>query len=133
MTVAAPTRAQHPTGTPRPGGWIAADLAPVAAQVVATIRDYDLADVHHILGEVPAERRQELILVLAAMVDPDRTAGELLAWTGRPAISRDDEDWSRPPASKSRGSCHRCGKVMRRDKIARHIRAQHPDDTAQAA
>jgi hypothetical protein len=123
----------HPQA-PRAGEWIAGHLAPVAAELAGTIRDYDLADVHEILHDVRDVDRVDLILVLAAMVDPDKTPGELLAWTGAPVPSRDDGvDWTKIPASKQRGACHLCGKVMRRDKLPRHRRTQHPDAAEAAA
>lgn len=131
-TVPTAGRRAHPSA-PRPGDWLAADLAPVAAQLAGTLRDYDLADVHGVLADVPEQKRTDLILVLAAMVDPDATPAELLAWTRRPAESRDAGDWRTLPASKQRGACHLCGKVMRRDKIGRHQRAMHADTVGRAA
>lgn len=56
-------------------------LVPIAAELVGTVRDYGPADVAAVLARVPAGRHDALAVVLAAMVDPDRTPAELLAWT----------------------------------------------------
>jgi hypothetical protein len=56
-------------------------LIPIAAELVGTVRDYGPADVAAVLARVPDGRHDALAVVLAAMVDPDATAGELLAWT----------------------------------------------------
>lgn len=56
-------------------------LVPLAAELVGTIRDYGPADVAAILARVPDGRHDALAVVLAAMVDPDATPRELLAWT----------------------------------------------------
>lgn len=65
------------------------DLVPIAAELVGTVRDYGPDDVAAVLARVPQGRHDALAVVLAAMVDPDRTAYELLAWTGGPVQSRD--------------------------------------------
>lgn len=56
-------------------------LVPVAAELIGCVRDYDPADTAEILARVPDGRLDALAVVLAAMVDPDRTPAELLAWT----------------------------------------------------
>lgn len=134
-TVVSPARPAHPV-PPRPGEWIATDLAPVAAEIAGTLRDYDLADVHTILSRVPAGRQLDLMLVLAAMVDPDKTPGELLAWTGALAVSRDaaeDEDEPSLPPSRQRATCGLCGQSLRRDKLPQHNRRRHSGTAVQAA
>lgn len=68
---------------------LAEDLVPIAAELVGTVRDYGPDDVLAVLSRVPGGRHDALAVVLAAMVDPDRTAHELLAWTGGPVQSRD--------------------------------------------
>lgn len=56
-------------------------LVPIAAQLVGTVRDYGPEDVAAVLARVPDGRHDALAVVLAAMVDPDATPRELLAWT----------------------------------------------------
>lgn len=63
-------------------------LIPIAAELAGCVRDYGPDDVAAVLARVPAERRDDLIVVLASMVDPNRKPSELLAWTKRPAQSR---------------------------------------------
>jgi hypothetical protein len=112
--------AAHPRST-RTGEWLPGHLAPVAARIVGTIRDYDLDDVHQIVAKVPDEKRTDLILLLAAMVDPDQTPADLLEWTTRPAQSRDGLE--RPgtvAVSAGRVACPDCGKTVRTDHLKRH-------------
>lgn len=61
-------------------------LTSVAAQLVARVHDDD-PDANAAWLEVvtDAEERRALPYVLAAMVPTDKTVGELLAWTRRPA------------------------------------------------
>jgi hypothetical protein len=56
-------------------------LVPIAAELVGTVREFGPDDVAAVLGRVPAGRFDALAVVLAAMVDPDSTPRELLAWT----------------------------------------------------
>lgn len=56
-------------------------LVPVAAELVGTVRDYGPEDVNAVLAKVPGGMYHSLAVLLAAMVDPDRTPSELLAWT----------------------------------------------------
>lgn len=56
-------------------------LVPIAAQLVATVRDYGPEDVKAILAQVPEGRHDALAIVLAAMVNPDKRPRDLLAWT----------------------------------------------------
>ena len=67
---------------------LAESLVPVAARLVATVRDYGPDDVAAILAEVPDGRHDALAVVLAAMVNPNRSARELLAWVDKPPPSR---------------------------------------------
>lgn len=84
----------------------AESLVPLAAELVATIRDYSPDDTARVLARVPD--MSALAIVLAAMVDPDARPSELLAWThSGPVKSRDaipshlelrnlpDEAWGR--------------------------------------
>lgn len=59
---------------------------PIALNLVCVVRDEGPDAVEAALAEVPDGRLDALCVVLAAMVDEDRTAHELLAWT----------DWSPP-------------------------------------
>lgn len=64
---------------------MSADLAdaliPLAAQLIGTVREYGPEDVAAVLAQVPDGRHDALAVILAAMVDPDSTPRELLAWT----------------------------------------------------
>lgn len=69
---------------------LAQELVPIAAQLVATVRDYGPDDVKAVLSRVPDGRHDALAIVLAAMVDPDARPSQLLAWTELgPVPSRD--------------------------------------------
>lgn len=69
---------------------LAETLVPIAAELVATVRDYGPDDVARVLARVPAGRHDALAVVLAAMVDPDARPSQLLAWTDAgPVPSRD--------------------------------------------
>lgn len=63
-------------------------LVPLAAELVATVRDYGPDDVAAVLARVPEGRHDALAVILAAMVDPDASPRQLLAWTGEPVQSR---------------------------------------------
>lgn len=60
---------------------LAESLVPIAARLVGTIRDFGPDDVQAVLAEVPNGRHDALAVVLAAMVDPDQSPSNLLAWT----------------------------------------------------
>jgi hypothetical protein len=64
-------------------------LVPLAAELVATIRDYGRDDWQAVLSRVPDDARDDMVFVLAAMVDADKTPSQLLAWTKKPVQSRD--------------------------------------------
>jgi DNA-binding NarL/FixJ family response regulator len=65
-------------------------LVPVAARLVATVRDYGPDDIAAILNPLDKARLYRLAIVLAAMVDPDANAAQLLHWTtAGPVQSRD--------------------------------------------
>lgn len=71
--------------------WLADALVPLAAELVATVRDYGPDDVAEVLARVPDGRLDALAVVLAAMVDPDARPSDLLAWTrGGPVQSCED-------------------------------------------
>lgn len=55
-------------------------LVPVGCRLVGAVRDRDADDVAHVLATVPDGRLDALLVVVAAMVNPDRTARDLLAW-----------------------------------------------------
>jgi hypothetical protein len=68
--------AQRPTDHEQ----LADQLVPLAAELVGTVRDYGPDDVAAVLARVPDGRHDALAVILAAMIDPDQTARELLAW-----------------------------------------------------
>lgn len=117
--IAAPAPSAHPSTTRSWCDWLAADLVPAAARAVADIRDCDPADVLGALAEVPDERRDDLILLLAAMVDPDRSLAELLAWTVGTVRSRDGAQ-ERRSFTGDYVPCPDCGRRTRFDNLAGH-------------
>jgi DNA-binding NarL/FixJ family response regulator len=72
---------QPPDNGPQEPAQLADELVPIATQLVATVRDYGPDDVAAVLAQVPHGRYDALAVVLAGMVDPDRSAAELLAWS----------------------------------------------------
>ena len=64
------------------------DLIPLAAELIGTVRDFGPDAVAEVLAKVPDGRHDALAVVLAAMVDPDKTPAQLLAWMDGPVQSR---------------------------------------------
>lgn len=62
---------------------LAEELVPIAAELVGTVRDYGPESVAEVLARVPGGRHDALAVVLAAMVDPEQTARDLLSWIDR--------------------------------------------------
>jgi hypothetical protein len=56
-------------------------LIPLASELIGVVRDYSPADVAAVLARVPDDKRDALVVLLAAMVDPDARPSQLLAWT----------------------------------------------------
>jgi hypothetical protein len=107
---------------------LAEDLVPIAAELVGTVRDYGPDDVAAVLARVPGGRYDALAVVLAAMVDADRTPAELLDWTTTgPVQSRGDLVGVRgyDPTRRRMERCPECGESMRRDSLRRHVTNAH--------
>ncbi|HMM95378.1 hypothetical protein [Phycicoccus sp.] len=66
--------------TPEALGDLAEALVPVAARLVGAVHDEGITGVSRVLADLDPNHRTALCVVLAAMVDPDRTPSELLAW-----------------------------------------------------
>lgn len=60
---------------------LAAELVPVATRLVVAVRDEGPDAVKDVLATVPQGRVDALAVILAGMVDPDRTVRSLLAWS----------------------------------------------------
>jgi hypothetical protein len=60
---------------------LVAACVPLAARLAATVREYGSDDVGALMADVPEGRVDVLCIVLAAMVNPYKPVGELLAWT----------------------------------------------------
>jgi hypothetical protein len=114
VTFAAPPT---PTGEiPSDRERLAEDLVPIAAELVGTVRDYGPADIAAVLARVPQGRHDALAVVLAAMVDPDRTPAELLDWVASgPVQSREGFTPGRRLAL-----CPDCGEVLQASSLRRH-------------
>jgi len=63
-------------------------LVHIAAELVGTVRDYGPDETARVLAKTPDGQLGALAVVFAAMVDPDATPAELLAWLDRPVQSR---------------------------------------------
>jgi len=59
---------------------LAEALVPVAAALIGAVHDEGAQAVARVLGVVAPENLPALAVVLAAMVDPDMSPGDLLAW-----------------------------------------------------
>jgi len=97
------------------------ELLPIAAELIGCVHDYGPAEVAAVLANVPDGRHDALAVVLAAMVDPDASTADLLAWLQRPVQSRRFEpDVVRVDAG--RRTCPDCGNSYRATHLARHRR-----------
>lgn len=63
-------------------------LTPLAMELIGSVRDYGPDTVAEILARVPAKRRDDLTVLLARMVDPDKSPAQLLEWMNKPVKSR---------------------------------------------
>ena len=105
---------------PPPTQQLTEELLPIAAELIGCVHDYGPAEVAAVLASVPDGRHDALAVVLAAMVDPDRPASELLAWVDQPMQSRTYEpDAVRVDAGRK---CPDCGGTYRTKHLARHRR-----------
>lgn len=69
-----------PTDGATARGDLAQALVPEAAFLAMAVRDRDPAEIAHYLNGLTRHRLEALAVVLAAMVDPDRSLKEALAW-----------------------------------------------------
>jgi len=98
-------------------------LMPIAAELIGCVHDYGPAEVAAVLARVPDGRHDALAVVLAAMVDPDRPARELLAWVDQPVRSRTFEPGSvRVEGGQKTCPEPGCGRSLRASHLARHRR-----------
>lgn len=102
-------------------------LVPIAAELVGTIRDYGPEDTAEILARVPDGRLDALAVVLAAMVDPDRTPAELLAWTRVTVPARPQRG---PRFAREHGSLRGYRQHTAADPACGPCRAAHAEDKA---
>jgi hypothetical protein len=85
-------------------------LIPLASELIGVVRDYSPADVAAVLARVPDDKRDALVVLLAAMVDPDARPSQLLAWTrlgpvpSRPFVPAGYSLRSLPPETLGRRS-----------------------------
>jgi hypothetical protein len=64
----------------RAKGALAAEMVPVATELVCAVHDHGVEEVAAVLAKVPRAHMVALTVVLAALVDPDRPISEALAW-----------------------------------------------------
>lgn len=133
-TVSAPARAAHPLVAPSGHIDLADALALTAARLVATVHDEGPDAVARVLAQVPQARFDGLAVVLAAMVDPERSLAELLAWTvGGPVESLDKRRAGHAGAAKGsmeKRTCHVCQRMIRAGNYARHLRSHERAEQA---
>lgn len=128
--LADPARAPHPLVAPSGDIDLADALVCTAGRLVATVHDEGPDAVARVLADVPEGRCDGLAVVLAAMVDPERSLAELLAWTlDGPVESLEKR---RNKGSTDPRTCHVCGRMVRAGNLARHLRS-HQRDEQQAA
>lgn len=71
-------------------------LVPTAAALIGVVYDHGPDAVNAVLRRIPDTSRDELLVLLAAMVDPDRSPSELLAWTTAGPVKSRDRDAPTP-------------------------------------
>lgn len=86
------------TDDARARGDLAQALIPDAAYLAVAVRDRDPADIAQRLAGLTRHELEALAVVLAAMVDPDRTLQDALGWItwdeyGRPLQDTPPRDW----------------------------------------
>lgn len=127
-TVADARASTHPQPVPRTSEQIVADLLPLAAQLVGCVHDHGPDARDQVLANVPDDAWPQLAVVLAAMVDPDRTVSESLAWLDRPrSLEGTEFDLEPEPWNVRRVPCPMCGELVMNRHMSRHRRRQHPD------
>jgi hypothetical protein len=75
----------------RARGKLAEQMVPAALEFACLVRDQDAEAIGAWLQALTGQERDVLPLVLAAMVDVERTPQELLAW-----VTFDEEGWALP-------------------------------------
>lgn len=99
--------------TPTDRGDLAQDLLPTAAHLACLVHgDGDARDIHQTIARLTPHQRDALLVVLAALIDPDQPAAELLdfitwdeegntdthpVYDERTLREIDDEDYRTPP------------------------------------
>jgi len=110
-------------------GELAAECVPLAAELACLVRDEGRAAIARFLrplgGDRIPERARALLVVLAAMVDIDRSPEDLLAWVDFGPSARLPFDPSVPPGGRPAGSG--CGTYAA---YARHKARNEPVDPA---
>ena len=66
--------------TPDQLGDLAEEMVPIAQQLIGAVHDDGPSAVARVFAIVPEAHMPALAVVLAAMCDPTRTAGDMLAW-----------------------------------------------------
>lgn len=112
---------------PPPTQQLTDELLPIAAELIGCVHDYGPAEVAAVLARVPDGRHDALAVVLAAMVDPDASTADLLAWVDQPLRSRTFEPGS-VRVEGARKTCPEpgCGRSLRASHLARHRRTHVP-------
>lgn len=60
---------------------IAEELVPLAVELAIGVREHGVEEIDVLLGRIPEGKAEALIVVMAAMIEPDASAKALLGWT----------------------------------------------------
>lgn len=96
-------------------------LLDTALELVGVVHDYGPDATADLLDQLTPGDWYRLAIACAAMVDPDKTPGELLGWLEQPLRSRPFEPASIRPDLAQR-TCPDCGRRCRASHLARHRR-----------
>lgn len=100
-------------------GDLAESLVPVAEQLVGAVHDDGPAAIGRLFAVVPPGHLPALCVVLAAMVDPDKRASEMLGWVNweatphTPTLFDGAQAHPEDPRGWSDSECHQLWKMHR--------------------
>ena len=98
------------------------DLINTAAQLIGCVRDYDPKEGAAVMDPLTPAHWYSLCFVLAAMVDPDKSPSELLAWTTAGPVQSRSFEASSLRTNADKQVCPDCGRQIRGQHMSRHRR-----------